>query len=57
MVDDYVGFYIYFGVCEYGMVVCVNGMVFYGGIMFYVVIFLVFVDYCCGFMCLLLLME
>lgn len=43
--DILVGKNIFFGVCEFGMVVVVNGINFYGGIWVFGSIFLVFIDY------------
>lgn len=47
---------MWFGVCEFVMGVVVNGMVVYGGLYLYGVIFFVFSDYLKLVLCLLLIM-
>lgn len=49
--DDVNVNYVYYGVCEFGMIVIVNGLVLYGGFILFDVIFLVFSDYVCNGVC------
>lgn len=55
--EDCKGCYIYYGICEYGMVLVMNGMVLYGGVCLYGGMFMCFIDYVCFVMCLLVLMK
>lgn len=57
IVEDVLGNYIYYGVCEFGMMVIINGIVLYGGFVFYGVIFLMFMEYVCNVMCMVVLMK
>lgn len=57
IVEDFLGNYIYYGVCEFGMIVIMNGIVFYGGFVFYGVMFLMFMEYVCNVMCMVVLMK
>lgn len=45
MFDNYVGCNVYYGVCEFGVVIVINGINFYVGSCVYVSIFMVFSDY------------
>lgn len=56
-VNDVLGNYIYYGVCEFGMLVMMNGIVFYGGFKVYGVIFLMFMEYVCNVVCMVVLMK
>lgn len=55
--EDVVGNYIYYGVCEFGMIVIVNGIFLYGGFLLYIFIFLMFVEYVCNVVCMVVLMK
>lgn len=55
--EDLVGNYIYYGVCEFGMIVIVNGIVYYGGFVLYIVMFLMFVEYVCNVVWMVVLMK
>jgi transketolase len=43
---DYSGRYVYYGIREFGMAACMNGMALHGGVIPYGGTFLVFSDYC-----------
>lgn len=51
------GNYINYGVCEFGMFVIMNGIVLYGGFIFYGVIFLMFYEYVYNVVCMVVLMK
>lgn len=55
--DDVSGNYVYYGVCEFGMFVIMNGIVLYGGFKVYGVIFLMFMEYVCNVVCMVVLMK
>lgn len=57
-VEIFEGCNIWYGICEYVMVGIFNGFVFYNlGLIFIVVIFLIFSDYMKNLMCLFVLSE
>lgn len=43
--EDLAGNYIHYGVREFGMIVIVNGIAYYGGFVSYIATFLMFVEY------------
>lgn len=51
------GNYINYGVCEFGMSVVINGFVLYGGYKLFGGMFLMFFDYSCNVLCVVVLMK